>query len=1106
MQRKRSLQLNGSNETRKGRQIRTPRGPSGISAIESLESRSLPSATGFEALNQGIFGHNAAGEWVSLRYDGESYVQESAADLNSVGRNLDPIAADFDGDGRAEHYVRNSLTGDWYSIQPENNQNALRWVSRWTVTSRVIATVVCDLNGDGREEIAALNQDGNWHTLSWNGTSFVTTFLVGWYRSEGWTGVNAVDLDGNGADEIVAFDSSARQWFAVSANQNRYETLRLGDWNSTSSYSSFLTADMDGDGRGEIIARDASGNWYRLARSGAGYQTAFLTNWGVGGNWREFAIADLNGDGKDEIIGQEMTTGSWWNISQQGSTYASRWMANANANVSFEFMLTGDVTGDGRADIVSRDGHGNFWVLSVQETTPQLRSVKNWSRGVEWRDIVLTDYDSDGAREIIGRNAETGVWWGINAVAGGYGNEFLASWGTAADYLYVFAGPQTSARTTGLIAWDSSGNWWSSTLGEASANTKLANLEPHFRFTHTYFADINGDGSPDLLAFDSHRGNWWGIVHDLQGTSLNFLGRWNRRVDWKNTLFADLDGDGRQDLVARDSISGEWWAILSPGGVFRSQVITVWNPSSFYRNIMVLDLDGDGRDEIVGRNETGGWWAVKSEGGAFRNQFLQGWNEDWDWMNIGVVDLEGDGRQEIIGHSNLKGEWWLLASNVNGNPFGSRKIASWTASDVYTDLLIGDINGDGREDVITRNTRGAWWMISFAGGTSYATGFLVGWNNPSDWRNFLVADLNGDGKAEVIGQNSQTLDWWGIFGKDSGYESRLLIPGTESLKVDRFRAVDMDHDGAWELVGFDGGKQTWWSFALSGTTSVVRDLGAAPLQQATVGAIPGVSDAAFKQWLLKTVPSLKANLATNRLAAARQLMNWAAQNADSAISASLETRTTTRMTALSRPSDLYHDFFEQSVGGVYCGGFSIFLSNMLKLFGYEAFTLNFGELRDDLTHVNVIVAIPNGSNDWNYYILDPTFNITFLEPGTSRMLTFQEMIQKINSGQAHQISVRQDSIAERDWLAFGTVSLPQYELKLQTQSAEQGIRVYSRASFTLSAWLLENRVALTRYGYSTGTTGYLQLLTNQIFSVGPTTNSAVRDRFISIVRSLGIRM
>jgi len=1070
--------------------------------LENLEERQLLTASAFESLNQGVSGYDStSGEWITLRYDGEKYVQENAVDLNAVGRFSDPLAVDFDGDGMDEIYLRDNKTGNWWTINPASSSNQLRYIAYWGTSSPIVTSLIGDIDGDGRKEIITMSSQAQWVSLGYDGADFKTTELPSWESYRTWTDFLLADTNGDGIDEIFARDTSSGYWRTSSKVGNSFSTSIVAQWVQAATYRSPMVGDMNGDGREEIIAYDNFGKFWNVAYDGTKFSTQLLRGWDTSGNWREFVIADINGDGKDEVIGHQTSTGKWWGLFSDGTGYLSRQLGLSSTTLTFEYMLVGDVTGDGRDDVVSRDSLGNFYALTSDGTTSQLQLIKNWTTSVEWRNIMLFDYDGDGVQEIVGRNAGNGYWWGIDKVTGGYANRLIAQWGTTADYLYVFSGKFRSGNGAGLVTWDARGDWWYSPLNGSSVNTWITNQEPPVRYTQTWVADINGDGTQDLIGYDASRGNWWGLIHDSSGTHNTFLGQWNVKTSWQNIQFVDFNGDGSKDIAGWDPAGGNWFGIVSKNGTHSALKLTNWAPTSTYRNVMVIDMNGDGRQEIVGRNQTGGWWAISFDGSTYRSQYLKGWTESMDWRNIAVVDLEGDGRQEIIAQSALKGEWWELYDTGAGSTF--RKVASWNPSETYGNLLIGDINGDGKSDIAAQSNRGAWWMLTTTG-TSYATRFITGWNAASPWQNFVIADLGGDGKAEIIAQDSGTGAWWGIFADGMGFDSHLLIAGSENLRTNGLQVADINHDGAADLIGRDPTTNQWWSLSTTGTTSTVQNLGTANLSNVTVGAIPGVSDSSFKQWLLRSIPNLAETLATDRLLAARMLLNWASNNADGALTSSLEGRTNQQTSIYSRPSDLFKDFFDPDLGGFYCGGYSIFFNNILHLFGYDSFTFNFGDIRDDLTHVTVVVPIANGANDWNYYILDPTFNSIFSSTGSTRQLTVQEMLQKYYTGQTNQIVEVNDSIADREWLAIGTTDLPQFVHQSGVQSVDPSIEIYTRPTYTISIWTNEIRNNLMKYGYSTGTTAYMELMTKNVFNVGDSTNAAARDRFIYHLKAYGI--
>lgn len=1069
------------------RAIRTSSTP--LSGVERLETRSLLSASGLDALDQGILGYDeASGEWLALRYDGDSYTQENLNDLNSVGRFADPITIDLDGDGRQEIYLRDTRSGNWFSIKPEDSSNPFQWISSWTTGNPITTTLIADANADGRQDIVTFNTAGQWISLSWNGSIYSTTMLQTWYPGTSWTGLQAIDLDGNGADDLVGFDSSVGNWYGMFRSNGEYTTYRLAHWNPGMQYGSFLVGDLNGDGREELFSRDNSGSWWSLKWNGTDYQTSFLQGWDPSGNWRDFVIADLNGDGRDEIIGHQTSTGKWWGLFQESNSYDSRQLGTSDPASVFEGMWLGDITGDGRTDVISRDDLGNFWALSSNGSTSQINFVKNWTTKTTWSDIRVIDIDGDGTAEILGRNTGNGYWWAIDNVPNGYSNTLVAQWGTAGNYLYVFDGPFYAGNGIGLMGWDTYGDWWYSSLGASSSNKYVVAVDPPNHSTQSYVADVNGDGIQDLVGYDEERGNWWGIIHDYTGTRSRYLGHWDPGVAWENLLMLDLDGDGRLDLAARDPATGNWWGILSPGGSFRAQKLTNWTTENTYQNVMAIDLNGDGKQEIVGRNSQGTWWAVVWNGSTFGSQYLHGWNEAWNWRNLTSVDLEGDGRQEILGYSELRGEWWELY--WTGSGYSSRKLATWNPGQTYGDLLIGDINGDGRNDAVTRSSTGDWKSLSY-NGNSYSSGFLLNWNPAGNWQNFSIADLDGDGKSEIIGQEGNTHAWWGLFENPQGYENKLLADGSLNLQAESIEVADLNQDGKQELVAYDPETHAWWSLGFNGNSGVATNLGQFNWSQTSVGSLPGISNTMLRRQIMFEVPDLAIALGNgDTLRAAQLILDWTAKAGDFALIGK------DLPSAVNTVADLYYGYFRKNIAGMSCGGYSAFYSGVLKLFGIDSLNVGFGEL-PELTHTTTIIPILSG-NVWKFYLLDATFGVNFYNPDNSQIATWFDLIDFEQNGNLSDLTRNQVNLDSRDFL-----SQSPFETKNPNTLILKGIMsgnyVYCWPNYDIDAYLANNQDAFLNAGYSVGLTGFVELMINRVYNVIPygDTGSSAAAAFIT---------
>lgn len=170
-----------------------------------------------------------------------------------------------------------------------------------------------------------------------------------------------------------------------------------------------------------------------------------------------------------------------------------------------------------------------------------------------------------------------------------------------------------------------------------------------------------------------------------------------------------------------------------------------------------------------------------------------------------------------------KSEWKTIwTNNSNG------KLGPWMVN-VEDQFLIGDFNGDGKDDVLCiQNTNGEqdWWsIINFINNEwKYLT--PNSFNGGNDWfgpwklrviDEFYVGDFNGDGKDDVlcIQKTDNEEDWFSILTFDSNNSSwKYLyideIPitnyGSDYLgnwkirKKDKIYVGDFDGDGKSEII------------------------------------------------------------------------------------------------------------------------------------------------------------------------------------------------------------------------------------------------------------------------------------------------------------------
>jgi hypothetical protein len=287
--------------------------------------------------------------------------------------------------------------------------------------------------------------------------------------------------------------------------------------------------------------------------------------------------------------------------------------------------------------------------------------------------------------------------------------------------------------------------------------------------THAVHNDFNGDGISDLLWRHSS-----GDVMAWLGVSDGrfWLSDWHRNVgpDWQVAATGDFDGDGKADLLWRsgDGHLTDWLGTST--GAFAD------NLNNLYRTVDADwqvagtgDFDGDGKSDILWRNSDGRVtdWLGRAGGGFADNlgNFYRAVSTDWHV--VGTGDFNGDGRADILWRS--KDGWltdWL--GTANGGFVDNLANAYGFVATEWRVAGIGDFNGDGYADILWRNIDGRLtdWLGTANGSftdnlaNAYAT-------VATDWQVQAIGDFNGDGREDVLWRNSDgRITQW--LGSDNG--------------------------------------------------------------------------------------------------------------------------------------------------------------------------------------------------------------------------------------------------------------------------------------------------------------------------------------------------
>ena len=347
-----------------------------------------------------------------------------------------------------------------------------------------------------------------------------------------------------------------------------------------------------------------------------------------------------------------------------------------------------DVNGDGRADIVGFGDPGTFVAYGQADgtfTAPALKvrnfgSTQGWNNAQHLRTVV--DVDGDGREDLVG-------------------------FGNAGVYV-SYAQPDGTFTPAALK------------VGDFGYNQGWR-VDQHPREV----TDVNSDGTADVVGFG------YSGVHVSTGQlggEFTAPAKWsdnygyNRgwRADQHLRTLADVDGDGFEDVVGFGS-PGVYVSYFDPHrGGFGPRVLQVqdfgyesgWSVDEDVRK--VADVNGDGRADIIG---FGYYGVAESYGPSFIPMSfniqdfgtLQGWRGDRHLRTL--ADVNGDGLQDLVGFGNVG---VYVAHGQANSPLDTPpdssfkapflKVAEFGFNDGWTEdrypRLLGDVNGDGREDVV----------------------------------------------------------------------------------------------------------------------------------------------------------------------------------------------------------------------------------------------------------------------------------------------------------------------------------------------------------------------------------------------------------------------
>jgi hypothetical protein len=202
----------------------------------------------------------------------------------------------------------------------------------------------------------------------------------------------------------------------------------------------------------------------------------------------------------------------------------------------------------------------------------------------------------------------------------------------------------------------------------------------------------------------------------------------------------------------------------------------------------------------------------------------------WDAYRPGdrflVGDFDGDGRSDLFVYnfSDWNQPYFAMLRSTGSGFEGVRRfdrdLPGWGEMRANDRFLVGDFNGDGKDDIAVFNGEdfniGYLLLLRSTGSDlAYVTRYddiLPGWDSMRRNDRFLVGDFSGDGKDDLVVDNQRdwSVGYLGVLRSSGGGFSMLArydeeLPGWDDMKAgDQFHVANFDGDRRDDLVVFNG--------------------------------------------------------------------------------------------------------------------------------------------------------------------------------------------------------------------------------------------------------------------------------------------------------------
>jgi len=231
------------------------------------------------------------------------------------------------------------------------------------------------------------------------------------------------------------------------------------------------------------------------------------------------------------------------------------------------------------------------------------------------------------------------------------------------------------------------------------------------------------------------------------------------------------------------------------------------SPSASYlvNAIAVADIDGNGHPDILGLVSTDfggvptqGYVSTRLQGPAGSFLLPTRFGVGAEPANLAVADVNGDGRPDLVVANATDQTVSVRLADPARPGFFQPAIVLATPGRTPLDVAVGDLNGDGKMDIVVAASGANSVLVFTQGATTGTFNPPVAYAVGGDPQAVTVADLDGNGRADIaVATTANTVS---VLLQTSGGVFAPAVDYATGIQPVAIKAADLNGDGKLDLL------------------------------------------------------------------------------------------------------------------------------------------------------------------------------------------------------------------------------------------------------------------------------------------------------------------